>query len=137
MKLNVDFVKGWNRLFIKAKHTAAGFGCLFGSDEAKVRILNVLAPFAERQGQAGWVFSEPVDTDIYEGRPLPDALDSEAENGLSWLPTCEWNENELSMPVCERLFGIKPGKQAYAWTKLNKVSRGQESCLLKVMRLVH
>lgn len=131
VKLNVNFVKGWNRLFIKAKHTAAGFGCFFGSDEAKVRILNVLAPFTERQGQAGWVFSEPVDTDIYEGRHLPDALDSEAENGLSWLPNCEWNENELSMPACERLFGIKPGKQAYAWTKLNKVSRGQESCLIK------
>ena len=92
VKLNLNFVKGWNRLFIKAKHTAAGFGCLFGSDEAKVRILNVLTPFAESQGQAGWVFSAPVDTDLFEGRPLPDGLDSEKEYGLSWLPNCEWSE---------------------------------------------
>ena len=35
------------------------------------------------------------------------------------------------MPVCERLFGIQPGKQAYAWTKLNKVSSGEEPCLIK------
>ncbi|WNR43117.1 glycoside hydrolase family 88/105 protein [Paenibacillus roseipurpureus] len=131
VKLNVNFVKGWNHLFIKAKHTAAGFGCLFGSDEAKVRILNVLAPFAERQGQAGWVFSQPIDTDLFEGTSMPNAFASEHENGLSWLPTCEWNENELSKPVCERLFGVQPGKQAYAWTKLNKTSVGKDVCILK------
>lgn len=131
VKLNVDFVHGWNRLFIKAKHTAAGFGCLFGSDEAKVRILNVLAPFAERQGQAGWVFSEPVEKDLFEGRSLPDAMSSERNNGLHWLPIREWNENESSKPACERLFGIQPNKQAFAWTKLKKVSVGQEAVLLR------
>lgn len=131
VKLNLNFVKGWNRLFIKAKHTAAGFGCLFGSDEAKVRILNVLTPFAERQGQAGWVYSAPTDTDIFESSPLPDGLASEKEHGLHWLPTCEWSESELAKPVCERLFGLQPGKQAYAWTKLDKVSSGEESFLLK------
>ncbi|NOU67437.1 glycosyl hydrolase [Paenibacillus sp. LMG 31461] len=131
VKLNLDFVKGWNRLFIKAKHTAAGFGCLFGSDEAKVRILNVLAPFAERIGQAGWVFSSPIDNDIFEGRSLPDAMSSEKNNGLRWLPNREWDENELSLPVCERLFGRQPGKRAYAWTKLNNVRPGRETCVIK------
>ncbi|OCT12094.1 glycosyl hydrolase [Paenibacillus pectinilyticus] len=131
VKLNVNFVKGWNRLFIKAKHTVAGFGCLFGSDEAKVRILNVLAPFTERKGQAGWVFSKPVDTDIFEGRSLPDAMSSETNNGLGWLPNCEWTEAERSEPACERLFGIQPGKQVFAWTKLNHVSPSRDVCLLK------
>ncbi|KRF30505.1 glycoside hydrolase family 105 protein [Paenibacillus sp. Soil787] len=131
VKLNLNFVKGWNRLFIKAKHTAAGFGCLFGSDEAKVRILNVLTPFAERSGQAGWVYSAPVDTDVFEGSPLPDGLASEKEYGVIWLPTCEWGEGELAKPVCERLFGLQCGKQAYAWTKLDKMGSGEEPCLLK------
>lgn len=131
VKLNLDFVKGWNRLFIKAKHTAAGFGCLFGSDEAKVRILNVLAPFAERKGQAGWVFSSPIDNDIFEGRSLPDAMSSEKNNGLRWLPNREWDENELLLPVCERLFGRQPGKQAFAWTKLNNVRPGRETCVIE------
>ncbi|CAN7407216.1 glycoside hydrolase family 88/105 protein [Paenibacillus sp. LjRoot56] len=131
VKLNLDFVKGWNRLFIKAKHTAAGFGCLFGSDEAKVRILNVLAPFTERKGQAGWVFSSPIDNDVFEGRSLPDAMSSEKNNGLRWLPNREWDENELSLPVCERLFGRQPGKQAFAWTQLNNVRPGRETCIIK------
>ncbi|KRF05989.1 glycosyl hydrolase [Paenibacillus sp. Soil766] len=131
VKLNLDFVKGWNRLFIKAKHTAAGFGCLFGSDEAKVRILNVLAPFTERLGHAGWVFSSPIDHDIFEGRSLPDAMSSEKNNGLRWLPNREWDENELSLPNCERLFGRQPGKQAFAWTQLNNLRPGREACLIK------
>ncbi|MDR6549002.1 glycoside hydrolase family 88 protein [Paenibacillus qinlingensis] len=131
VKLNKDFVKGWNRLFIKAKHTAAGFGCRFGSDEAKVRILNVLAPFTERQGQAGWVFSEPVDHDIFEGRSLPDAMSSETNNGLRWLPNLAWNEIEAMKPACERIFGIQPGKQAYAWTKLHNVRGSEESCRIQ------
>jgi unsaturated rhamnogalacturonyl hydrolase len=131
VKLNLNFVKGWNRLFIKAKHTAAGFGCLFGSDEAKVRILNVLSPFAERQGQAGWVYSAPIDSDIYEGSPLPAALSSERDDNLSWLPTCDWSKDELASPVCERLFGLQPGKKAYAWTQLNAVNMGEIPCVLE------
>ncbi|GGA02095.1 hypothetical protein GCM10008018_55370 [Paenibacillus marchantiophytorum] len=131
VKLNFNFVKGWNRLFIKAKHTAAGFGCLFGSDEAKVRILNVLTPFAERQGQAGWVYSVPVDRDLFENAQLPDALGSEQQDGLSWLPQCEWSASELALPIGERLFGVQPGKQLYGWTKLNQTSYRSELCVFE------
>ncbi|SDN32971.1 Rhamnogalacturonyl hydrolase YesR [Paenibacillus sp. yr247] len=131
VKLNLNFVKGWNRLFIKAKNTAAGFGCLFGSDEAKVRILNVLSPFAERQGQAGWVYSAPSDFDVYEGSPLPVALSSEKDHNLSWLPTGDWSEDEQTTPVCERLFGLQPGKKTYAWTQLNAVNIGENPCVLE------
>ncbi|OPH56312.1 glycosyl hydrolase [Paenibacillus ferrarius] len=131
VKLNLNFVKGWNRLFIKAKHTAAGFGCLFGSDEAKVRILHVLTPFAERQGQAGWVYSAPVDRDVFENTSLPDALGSEQEGDLRWLPRCDWSESELAMPIGERLFGVQSGKQFYGWTKLDQTSYRSELCALE------
>lgn len=131
VKLNLNFVKGWNRLWIKAKMTPAGFGCLFGSDEAKVRILNVRSPFAERAGQAGWVYSVPVDSDLYEGSPLPAAFSSEKEQGVTWLPACDWSEEELALQVCERLFGLQPGKRAYAWTQLDVLGSGNGPYMLK------
>lgn len=43
-------------LLLELKNTAAGFGCRFGSDEGKVRILNVLAPFrGEKVARAGYI----------------------------------------------------------------------------------
>lgn len=131
VKLNLNFAKGWNRLFIKAKVTAAGFGCFFGSDEAKVRILNVRSPFAEREGQAGWVYSAPIDADQFEGSSLPAAFSSEKEHDLTWLPACEWSEEALALHNCERLFGLHPGKKAYAWTQLNTASIGAAPYMLK------
>lgn len=131
VKLNLNFVKGWNRLLIKAKMTPAGFGCLFGSDEAKVRILNVRSPFAERAGHAGWVYSAPVDFDLFEESPLPAAFSSEKEQGVTWLPACEWSEEELALQVCERMFGLQPGKRAYAWTQLDAVGIGNAPYVLK------
>ncbi|MCY9660225.1 glycoside hydrolase family 88 protein [Paenibacillus chondroitinus] len=131
VKLNLNFVKGWNRLFIKARVTAAGFGCLFGSDEAKVRILNVRSPFAERAGQAGWVYSAPIDADLFEESPLPAAFSSEKEQGVKWLPESDWREEELALQVCERLFGLQPGKRAYAWTQLNATGIGKAPYVLK------
>ena len=49
VKLNLDFRKGWNTFILWMRKTPAGFGCLIGAEEAKVRILNVLAPFQERR----------------------------------------------------------------------------------------
>ncbi|MDD9266554.1 glycoside hydrolase family 105 protein [Paenibacillus sp. GCM10023248] len=131
VKLNLDFAKGWNRLWIKAKHTAAGFGCLFGSDEAKVRILNVRSPFAERLGQAGWVYSAPVDADVFEGIALPNPFSSEREHGLAWLPEGRWREEELALLNCERMFGVQPGRTAYAWSVLHSDRPGAAPYVLK------
>ncbi len=57
VKLPIDIQPGWNTLLLECRYTPAGFGCELGADEGKVRILNVLAPFGEREGQAGWVYS--------------------------------------------------------------------------------
>lgn len=61
------FRKGWNNILIEACRTEAGFGCRFGAEEAKVRILQVLAPFAGRTDSSGWVFSEPVNGSMLDG----------------------------------------------------------------------
>lgn len=115
------FRKGWNQVLIETRKTVAGFGCRFGADEAKVRILQVLAPFSERAGSAGWVYSEPADNSRLLGASVSFAFgDSEAASGLRWLPRTEWTAEEAIRPNCERLFGI-PSLPAAAlgWTKLN------------------
>ncbi|WP_322923907.1 glycoside hydrolase family 88/105 protein [Paenibacillus campi] len=63
VKLPIDIQSGWNTLLLECRYTPAGFGCQLGADEGKVRILNVLAPFSEREGQAGWVYSELLHND--------------------------------------------------------------------------
>ncbi|MFC4099767.1 glycoside hydrolase family 88/105 protein [Paenibacillus xanthanilyticus] len=113
------FAKGWNRILIEARRTPAGFGCRFGADEAKVRILNVLTPFAGREGAAGWVYSEPVKTSRYGAGAWPDVLLPEAETGLSWLPRASWTEDEAVVPNLERLYGRPETTVAgYGWTRL-------------------
>ncbi len=128
--IEVQFNKGWNSLLIKAKNTSAGFGCRIGADEAKVRILNVLSPFQERSGQAGWVYSHPVEHDGMEEGQLPDLLGREGQCGLRWLPEVQWSDNLSENCACERLFGIQPGKKAYAWSKLHVInSQGNKAML--------
>ena len=56
VKLNLDFRKGWNHSSSWMRKTPAGFGCLIGAEEAKVRILNVLAPFQGTKRASGLGF---------------------------------------------------------------------------------
>ncbi|WP_438444096.1 glycoside hydrolase family 88/105 protein [Gorillibacterium sp. sgz5001074] len=133
VKLNVTFTKGWNRLFLKLKHTPAGFGCRIGSDEAKVRILNVLAPFEERKGQAGWVFSAPVDRDaVPEEAALPDLYASEHTAGLLWHPICGWTGEQQALPALERIYGVMPGHAAYAWTRFRQEAPSAQTVTLDI-----
>lgn len=119
------FRKGWNQVLIEARKTVAGFGCRFGADEAKVRIMQVLAPFSGRAGSAGWVYSEPADESrIMEENGFFSFGESEEASGLSWLPRTEWTSEEAERPICERLFG-NPAvpAAAFGWTKLNVPGR--------------
>ncbi|MDG0791134.1 hypothetical protein OMP38_09810 [Cohnella ginsengisoli] len=64
--------KGWNSLLLEMRKTEAGFGCRFGAEEGKVRILQVLAPFAERRETAGWAYSGALPQALYgEGLGVP------------------------------------------------------------------
>lgn len=118
VKLNLVFRKGWNVLWIRAVKTPAGFGCLFGADEAKVRILHVLAPFGGRSGQSGWVYSDPVDGDPMADRAGSAAFADEAETGIGWYPRINWTEEEKGLHPLERMFGTRPGRAAWGWTRI-------------------
>lgn len=121
------FRKGWNTVLIEARKTAAGFGCFFGAEEGKVRIMQVLAPFADRAGGAGWVWSEPVKGPIFGNgvvggiaNGFPVFKQAEAESGLRWLPEIRWTKEREAKPNCERVFGRAIEKTAaYGWTALD------------------
>ncbi|QOS82185.1 glycoside hydrolase family 88 protein [Paenibacillus sp. JNUCC31] len=132
VKLGIDIKPGWNTLVLEMKYTPAGFGCQFGSDEGKVRILNVLAPFQERQGQAGWVYSKPVSSEELLTFNLDNISDraeasyaewnllgKEEDHRLEWLPNPQWSEEKQTQPALERIYGHLPGQRVYAWTRLN------------------
>ncbi|WP_169083880.1 glycoside hydrolase family 105 protein [Paenibacillus sp. PL91] len=124
--------KGWNAFLVEAQKTAAGFGCRFGADEAKVRILQVLAPFAGRSGKAGWVFTETAKSRIFgPEKGFPDFKLAEEETGFSWHPRLKWTQEEESLPNCERLFGVpvQPAA-AYGWCEL-QVPSVDESVVLE------
>ncbi|WP_341277723.1 glycoside hydrolase family 88 protein [Paenibacillus sp. FSL H8-0537] len=136
VKLSLVFAKGWNSLWLSMTCTPAGFGCQIGSDEAKVRIMNVRAPFEERYGQAGWIFSQPVDAALESGKRVevaqPDLLGSQRqESGLDWLPVIEWTEEECGLGQLERIFGEQRGKAAYAWTTINQPLPGKQAVVLE------
>ncbi|MDR9749223.1 glycoside hydrolase family 88/105 protein [Paenibacillus taichungensis] len=128
VKLGIDIKPGWNTLLLEMKYTPAGFGCQFGSDEGKVRILNVLAPFQERQGQAGWVYSKPISSE--ENHPEWNLLGSEEDHKLEWLPDVQWSEEKQMQPSLERIYGHLPGQQVYAWTRL--VNRDSSDCPIRL-----
>ncbi|WDQ33939.1 glycoside hydrolase family 88 protein [Paenibacillus marchantiae] len=128
VKLGIDIKPGWNMLLLEMKYTPAGFGCQFGSDEGKVRILNVLAPFQERQGQAGWVYSKPISSE--ENHPEWNLLGSEEDHRLDWLPDAQWSEEKQTQPSLERIYGHLPGQQVYAWTRL--INRDSSDCPIRL-----
>lgn len=121
IKVPLCFEHGWNRLLIEARKTASGFGCRFGAEEAKVRIMQVLAPFADRQGSAGWVYSEPVKAASFgqDGKGFPDWRKLQADTGMEWLPEAKWPDHEQVLPNLERIFG-NPGRAAagYGWSSI-------------------
>ncbi|MCA0753585.1 glycoside hydrolase family 88 protein [Paenibacillus sp. N4] len=124
--------KGWNSFLVETRRTPAGFGCRFGADEAKVRIMQVLSPFAGRSGYAGWVYAGPSSKPLY-GVELrfPDYAKPEEDSGQAWLPRTSWKEEEAALPVFERLFG-RPSRPAAAlgWNRLSVPAEADGASLM-------
>ncbi|MDK8193880.1 glycoside hydrolase family 88 protein [Paenibacillus sp. UMB7766-LJ446] len=143
VKLGIDIKPGWNTLLLEMKSTPAGFGCQFGSDEGKVRILNVLAPFQERQGQAGWVYSKPVNSEetfsfnldhtceiAEDSQSEWNLLGKEENHRLEWLPEPQWSAEKQTQPTLERMYGHLPGQRIYAWTRL--INKDSSDCAIRL-----
>jgi len=110
----IVLAKGWNTLWLEARKTVAGFGCYIGAEEGKVRILQVLSPFAEREGQAGWVYSEPCTTQQFTSGQLPNWQAEEADTGLIWYPRTSWSPSETATSNLSRIYSQQSDTAAYA-----------------------
>lgn len=104
---------GWNSLFLSFRRAPSGFGCLIGSARSKWAPLDVLSPFREREGQAGWIYSEAAPDDLYGERGIPDPEASELDSPASWHPrTSRWRETGEYVLAWSALRQPFPGTQA-------------------------
>ncbi|HIW34461.1 MAG TPA: glycoside hydrolase family 88 protein [Candidatus Paenibacillus intestinavium] len=121
MSIPLLLLKGWNVIMIEARKTPAGFGCRFGADEGKVRILQVLSPFSNRAGQAGWSISEPCQSSLYgdHNNQFPQWEEADSTTGLQWFPRTQWTPSEQSLANLEKIYGFAHNVAAYGLTIVN------------------
>jgi rhamnogalacturonyl hydrolase YesR len=110
-RINLPLQAGWNHFVIRFKKTRGGFGGVFGTWLGK-HPYYFLMPTAEREGQEGWIFSEPTSTDLAQ---LPGPGVSEGATGLKWRPEREWPAEQLKQRQLERLYGKAGGETAFGW----------------------
>ena len=129
----VPVQKGWNSFFIKTRKTPAGFGCVLGTARKRSFPLHFMSPFAEREGQAGWVYSQVSDQDIFPEDKLPGMEESERAVGLAWFPEMKWDAATASQKACARIFGAQPGKTAYGWSSIEITAPGKQRLELQLV----
>ncbi|WP_315796436.1 glycoside hydrolase family 88/105 protein [Paenibacillus sp. BIC5C1] len=119
---------GWNDVLLCFVKTEVGFGGIYGTASFKNFPLHFLTPGVDRQGQEGWLYSEPVDETLSS---LPRDGMTEEETGLSWYPRRDWTEGEKNVGAFARIFGTEQPAVAYAWSKLDVIQPGSSPVLLQ------
>jgi rhamnogalacturonyl hydrolase YesR len=124
--------KGWNHFVLEFLKTGTGCGGKFGTGSLKGAPLHFLAPSAERNGQEGWIHSEPQSARWTNLETLGDAM-SEAATGKRWLPELDWTDEQQQAGCFARVFGsdVSAGKLAFAWAKLEQTGSAQSEATLK------
>lgn len=107
---------GWNDVLLCFVKTEVGFGGVYGTASFKNFPLHFLTPGTDRQGQEGWLYSEPVDEPVLS---LPRDGMAEEETGLTWYPRRNWTGEEQSKGSFARIYGMEQPAVAYAWTRLD------------------
>lgn len=126
--VKVRLEAGWNNFVLRFIKTRAGFGGLFGPASPKSLPLHFVMASREREGQEGWLFSQPVADEIKE-MPLIGA--SEKESGLIWNPNSEWGEPEQRSGQLRRIFGLETDCAAIGWVKAYFIHPGVSEYLLQ------
>lgn len=108
--------KGFNTFLVKCIKTPSGFGCRIGTHKPQWEPINIHSPFAERDGQTGWVYSEAVDQDVFAGS-IPDRAACEATTGLRWFPQMQWDGAAQQQTQVRRIFGAVEGS-VLGWSAL-------------------
>ena len=118
VRVGLKLKEGWNNVLIRAKKTCGGFGWTLGSWIGKHPSMFMM-PSADREGQEGWLFTDPVSSDV-EMAPAID--ETEEATGIHWYPSATWTADELAMGNCARIYGQKAGEVALGWTKIKAAS---------------
>lgn len=115
--VDVQLKQGRNTIAVICRRTAAGFGCRLSLPQT-----TVLSPLKEREGQAGWIWS-----DLLEEKPLwrngaSGGLywDSEETGRIHWNPDTDNKTGEAALPAStpqQRLFP-EGGGYSLAWCRL-------------------
>jgi len=117
-RVKMQLKRGWNNFILCAKKTRAGFGWKFGSWIGKHPYVFMM-PSLDRQGQEGWLFSNPVAANSIK---LPVQGQCEESTGLQWNPSTRWSVEEAALGNCARIFGVGNGKTVLAWSKITNTA---------------
>ncbi|MCY9692476.1 glycoside hydrolase family 88/105 protein [Paenibacillus alginolyticus] len=121
--------KGWNHFVLEFVKTGTGCGGRFGTGSVKGFPLHFLAPAPVRDGQEGWIYSEPQDA---AWSILPGDGMSESAADCRWFPERDWSEDQASQGCFARVCGSSnPGQQAFAWSKLEFSGVEPQNVVLK------
>jgi rhamnogalacturonyl hydrolase YesR len=111
-RINLPLQAGWNHFILKCKKTRGGFGGIFGTWLGK-HPYYFLMPTPEREGQEGWIFSEPTSTEL---ATLPGPGMTEDASGLTWRPELSWTAAQQKLGNLERIYGKAAEATAVGWT---------------------
>ncbi|MCZ8522428.1 MULTISPECIES: glycoside hydrolase family 88/105 protein [Paenibacillus] len=138
-EFNAPLRRGWNQVVLEFTSAATGCGGRFGTGLIKAAPLHFLAPTKEREGQEGWVYSEPQAARWYGVKPAEaelsgaepmgapgsepfriGSLAQEISSPVRWLPERTWDAEAEQRGRFARVLGeTGHGKLAFAWAKLD------------------
>lgn len=111
--LTLPVKRGWNHFVLRFKKTSVGFGGIFGTWLGKLPYYFLL-PDPARDGQEGWLYSEPTPTEL---ATLPCGESTPASTGLVWHPKQQWSAADQAKGQLTRLFGTAANSRALGWTR--------------------
>ncbi|XAE56877.1 glycoside hydrolase family 88 protein [Termitidicoccus mucosus] len=124
--LDIPLKAGWNHLVLRMRKTLGGFGAVYGTWLGK-HPYYFLMPGPAREGQEGWLFTEPRDTEL---AVIPGAPDADVPTD-GWLPSTAWNYRQRAAGQMARLFGKTKNTAAIGWTRAQFLMPGKAAYTLK------
>ncbi len=129
--LEIQLKAGWNHFVLRMRKTLGGFGAVYGTWLGKLPYY-FLVPDPAREGQEGWIFTEPRDTELAiipggANALTPDSLPEK----IKWLPAAAWDARQRAAGQMTRLFGKQKNIAAIGWTRAQFLAPGKATCTLK------
>jgi unsaturated rhamnogalacturonyl hydrolase len=112
---SLSLKKGWNSIVLQFIFTKAGCGGIFGVPFSRYHPLSCFIPSADRDGQKGWLFTQPL-TEPLESLPSPGS--TEAETGIDWLPRKEWEQYKLEYRQIKRMYSLRNNCYVVGWSRI-------------------